>query len=205
MDTESLANLIKHAPIFAQTIGLIATWVGMRKATQHNKAQDFLIWLQENNQQELKETLERDKQAVDSIQTLLNENQEVLLAKLKGIDELLAQIASRIEGLGAIAHAVRPGVELSEQAISILRQLDQRGATGFTKMKNTPEGPLYIYIDAGGNIKYSDRRFVEDDLNTLVRLGLLRHDCSPKGYHRFGFTRAGSALVKAIDTGHSGA
>lgn len=44
-------------------------------------------------------------------------------------------------------------------------------------------------------LEITEQRFVEDDLNTLVEYGLLRHDYNPKGDNIYIFTRAASRLV----------
>jgi len=45
----------------------------------------------------------------------------------------------------------------------------------------------------------SDHRFLEDDLKTLVELGLLRHDLNGKGQNLYIFTRSASELVKSAN------
>ena len=194
-------DVMAGATVFAQIVSLMAIFSSERASGKIKQEQDFLAWLVANNHEELRRLLERDSQATASIQALLSENQDVLLEKLESIDAVLAKITSRIEGFGPIVQAVRPGMELSEQAISILRQLDKSGASGFSELRNERVGHAYFYLDAKGGIDYSDKRFLEDDLATLTELGLLRLDYGSDGSHIFRFTRTGSALAKAMDAG----
>lgn len=166
-------------------------------------AQDFLTWLGDNDKQALKAKLETNAEALQSIRALLNQNQEAFSAKLKEIDTLLATIANRMEDFSALVQAVRPRVELSEQAISILRQLDQSGASQFLFFDESDPPELIPMDGATGNIKCKEERFIRDDLDTLVEHEFLRQDYNSRGDSIFILTRAGSKLVNLVDGGAS--
>jgi hypothetical protein len=107
-----------------------------------------------------------------------------------------------MEGFNSIAISINPEAILSEQAIDILRQCDSHEGNRFLKVE-TCDSTQYIFLRcAQGSLTYTDARFMDDDLATLVDLGLLRQDFSSKGDPIFVFTRAGSRLVTLIDHKH---
>lgn len=197
-------DLMAGATVLAQIVSLIAIFSGERASGKIDQKQDFLAWLVANNHEELRRLLENNKQAVAAIEALLSENQQALLARLANIDEMLAKMLSRTEGFRAIVTALNPAAELSEQAVNILRQLDRSGASGFSELKNMRLGHVYFYLNAKGSVEYSDKRFLDDDLATLVELGLLRLDYGSDGSRIFRYTRTGAGLLRTIDAGRSG-
>lgn len=191
-------NFMAGGVFLTQIISLIKTFTSERVSGKIDQKLDILTWLETNNHEEARRLLETDSQALKDIQTLLNESQEVLLGRLKEMDELLARIASRVDGFGAIARAVWPGIEPSEQAISILRQLDKSRAGGFTG--DAFGGiPAYYFVEgARGRLEFSEPRFLTDDLDTLTRMNLLLKRPSPGGKSVYMFTRAGSQYVRLL-------
>lgn len=67
--------------------------------------------------------------------------------------------------------------------------------------ESTNDGIELLFWDGkGGSAEIIEPRFIEDDLKTLVDLGLLRHDISLSGDNLYFYTRAASNLVKLIKT-----
>jgi len=189
-------NMLPGATIFAQIVSLIAAFSTERSLGKINSTQDFLMWLEKQDHQDLKRLLEANSQAMAGIQALLNQNQEVLLGKLEGIDQLLTMLTSRIEGFSAIALSVSPEAVLSEQAVDVLRQCNKTKASQFFR----GYGGYHFLSDAQGGLAVHDELFIEDDLATLVDLGLLRQqEDNSAGDPIYTFTRAGSRLVRMID------
>jgi len=56
-----------------------------------------------------------------------------------------------------------PRVDLSEQAISILRQLVNSGSRWFTRLRQLGAVSSY-HLETGGQVRYEDLRFGDDDL-----------------------------------------
>ena len=50
----------------------------------------------------------------------------------------------------------------------------------------------------GGQIEYSEPQFIEDDLNTLLRLGLLNQDYNSKGDPLYIVTRAAVKFLATL-------
>lgn len=191
---------ITAASAFATMVSLIGqfrTEGGSKKQTDFNS---FLTWLVETQHDELKTLLEANAKTAISIKALLNEQQDVLVAKLESLDCALARFASGIEGFSEIGHAIRPDAYLSEQAISVLRQFEMTGASKALE-SHISAGVIFFFLDGKqGQVKITDSRFIEDDMKTLVELGLLRHDHNSSGKNLYLFTRTASELVKQMKT-----
>jgi hypothetical protein len=74
-------DLMAGATVFAQIVSLMGTFTSERSFGRIEQNQDFLTWLETTHHQELRQLLQANSQAMQSIQSLLNGNQEVLLAR----------------------------------------------------------------------------------------------------------------------------
>ena len=54
-----------------------------------------------------------------------------------------------------------------------------------------------MLVGASGNLDVTDPRFIEDDLNTLVELGILRLKHGSKGTKQFVITRQAVVLAES--------
>ena len=192
---------LSAAMAFGQVVGLIGQFRSERASAKQADFNDFLEWLVETNQAELKTLVERNAELTSGIQTLLTEQYEALLEKLESLDGALAHFASGLPGFADVAFALRPQSRISEQAWSILRQFEASGASKILKVK-MDHGPALLYVDGRGrDVNIDDVRFLEDDLWTLVELRLLRTDYTSKGENLYVFTRAASDLVRVGNKG----
>ncbi len=193
MDTFTLATT------FATIVSLLGAYTSEERAIADDKYQDFMQWLLEQNHAEIKNLLELNTQATIGIKALLHQNREQLFQKLGTIDEILSRIASRVEGFSQITSALRPNAEISEQAVSALRQLIESGGSVFIKTRPMGKGPSFLITDGkGGEIKYEEEQFIEDDLNTLIGLGFLNQDNHNKDYPKYVITRAAAKFLEAV-------
>jgi|SRR5690554_2181525 len=186
---------------FATIVGLLANFKNERKSQSDDEYRDFVDWLSEHRHKEMIDLLESNTKTTISVKALLNQNREQLLEKLESIDQFLAVISSQIAGIGDLAHSLKPGVELSDQAISILRQIEEAEASAFLVMKVLRGQIMMMLLDGGGGqIEYSEPRFLEDDFETMVSLGLLLQDFNGKGQPVYRVTRQASKLVQLVDS-----
>ena len=189
---------ITIATSFASIVSLIGQYRSERGAKEKADFNEFIQWLQETQHQDLKELLEINTKATISIKALLNEDRELLLAKIDDLDSALASYASKFEGFSELASAIKPEVVLSAQALSILRQFEASGGSKMIQLKSL--GPVqYLFLDGNGQLEIDEPRFIEDDINTLIELGLLRQDYNRKGGSLYVYTRAASKLVASIE------
>lgn len=190
MEPLSVANA------FASVVGLLGQFQASREGAEQADFNEFLQWLVDSNHEEVKDLIESNTKTTIGIKALLNQNHDVLLQKLDALDSALSSFGSLIPGFSDISSGLYPsGGQLSEQAKQILSQFQNSGASKILEL-HTHGGVSLKYL--GGKereMEISDPRFLEDDLKTLVELGLLRHDFNEKGDNLYIFTRMASELV----------
>lgn len=179
----------------ATIVGLICNFKQERKGRQDAKHEDFIEWLEYHRHEEIKNLLANNFNLTSEVDALLKQDTETILSRLNGIDDVLAKILSHFEGFSGIARIVRPGSELSDQAVHFLRSLANSKSDKFRIILQLGD-PAFLSMNRGGNIEIIDPRFVEADLETLVTLGFLRKEY---GSQEFGITREAVRLVKLID------
>ena len=181
---------ISTATTFATIVGLIGNFSAEKRNAASATYEEFMEWLAKSNHDELVKLISEGNATSIGIKALFNESQEELISRLQNLDASIAQLATGFEGFRDIALSIYPDSELSEQAISVIEQFCDSGAI---KVNSTSyiggELKLTIVEGSSGNISYTDRRFIEDDLNTLVHIGLLRMDFTKGGIPLYLITR----------------
>ncbi len=182
------------ATTFATIVGLISNFKSERTSHSQGKFQDFLQWLIENNHKEIILVLETNKNLSLSLENTLNNKFDKLDEQIGKFDEYIGIISQKLDCFSEIASSINIYKTLSDQSISILKQLVESDAPKFIEI----HGDAYILMDGprGGEIEFHDFRFIEDDLRTLVERGLLRLEIGSKGTRIFYVTRAAQSLVK---------
>lgn len=110
----------------------------------------------------------------------------------------MAAVSANISGLKEISEALSSHAGLSDQAYSILRQLNNSGGSFFLEIKFMG-GTAYQIMDAEGSINMNEPRFIEDDLKQLCNFGLLIPDLNSSGGRLFRLTRAATKLIDASE------
>jgi hypothetical protein len=182
---------------FVSIVGLISIFKQEGKTKENQSREAFFQWLDDHRHEDLKEFVLRSKELPSEIDRALQEDNEVIISKLESIDKILASLLCKVEGISGIAHVLHPNAEISDRAVSILRQLINSSSKEFGKIASM--SGVYLMLTGGGNIVVKDIRFLDDDLNTLVNLGLLLPRYSSKGSEFFGVTRNAMKFVEAID------
>lgn len=183
---------------FATIVGLLGQFQASRGAKQQAEFQDFIEWLVAQNHEEVKLLIESNSSTVTGIKALLGLNHEQLMKRLDALDTSFAALASILPGFSDISsgvHAHRG--QLSDQAKSILEQFQLSGASKMLELHHS-QGVELMYLDGKERgVSIRESRFIEDDLKTLVELGLLRQDLNGNGDNIYIFTRVASELVKS--------
>lgn len=185
------------ASSFAAIVGLMGNFSAEHQSSANNNYRDFLVWLLEKNHKELHNLITSDQKLGHGIQALLSQNHEVILAKLESLNSMIASVAAHFDGFKDIALAIQPNGNLSDQAVSMLRQLCDSGGSKFLEMKYMG-GSAYQILDATsgvGQIEMPDPRFLEDDLGTLCELGFLRPEFNSQGHRLFHLTRQAASFI----------
>lgn len=178
---------------FATIVGLLSNFKSERSGTQLS---DFIEWLKDKRHEDVVLSIEQNQMLAIQLKSLLSVNHQELVQRLNSLDEILASVASHIQTFSSLATTVKPSTVLSEQAISIVKQFAASGANECWEHKFLgPEGPSYQFIGGSGELEVTEPRFIEDDLNTLVDLGILRLDYGSKGTRKFIITRQAMKLA----------
>lgn len=185
------------ATSFATIVALIADFKSQHLSDSDDEFKEFTSWLSENRHTELLSLVQQNANTILSIKVLLATNRKVLEERLEILDKALAGIASTLDGFSQLASAVRPDASLSTQAISILQQFNDAGASHALELKNiSSPHALFVFVDGvGGEVTFSEPKFIEDDILSLVNIGLLRLGYNAQGERKFWFTRTAATLV----------
>ena len=183
---------------FATIVSLLADFVAHRSGNENKDYDTFMLWLTENRHDEIRGMLQSNAATTVSVKALLMDSRQIILERLSSLDKTLATVASGIEQYRDLALIAYPSSEISDQAYAILEQFYDSGATAVLEAKYVSDPIELAYIDgsSNGSITYTEPRFVEDDLTTLVELGLLGIDRNGSGKRIFKFKRTAAAFVE---------
>ena len=130
-------------------VGLIYEYTQIRKDQKEKTRQDFLDWLGSQRHQHIINAISRNNALLEAIDNYLKQGYDSITQQLSAIDNLLASLLSRIDGLDNIVQAVKPSCELSEQAISILRQLVNSKSESFFIIPSRGQNLLVLHHSSG--------------------------------------------------------
>lgn len=169
---------------FVSIVGLLATFKGEGRARSDAKAearrdtvQEYIEWLRRAHHSELVALLESNAGLSRAIESLLLDQHEEVMGELAAINEAVSKVASGLPGFAELTESLPPEARLSQQAISILRQMNEVGASEFisTPVYDALHPTLQVFTDRGSvDLTLTEPRFVADDVETLRELGLLR-------------------------------
>lgn len=191
-------DLFTGAGAFATIVGLLCNFKSERSG---NDVNSFIEWLEEKHHESTARAIEHNANLSQQLSSILGTNHDELLKRLERLDQLISSVASQTPDFSGLVSAIHPSSELSDQAVSILRQLVNSGAKLFMEHKvMTGDLDEYILMEGGhGRIKYDEPQFIEDDLMKLVSSNLLKLEHGSKGSRRFVITRAATKLINEVD------
>lgn len=184
---------------FATIVGLISNFKSERTQTSEDEYNEFISWLEERRYTSLIKELHDNYRLSLNIRELLRENHNQLLTKLDVINDGLLKIASQIEGFDRIAEVTNPNSGLSDQAISILKQLDNSGGSQILAL---PHSGVYVYMIMDGKnsqmIEITEDRFADDDFNQLSTYGFLNIGYNSTGKTTYKITRLAVKYLNSL-------
>lgn len=183
-----------------QIVGLLATFLSIN-GDKKNLA-EFKEWLVETNNEYATKIIEDNHQLQDGLSVFMNANHEENMAKLSQLTDLITDIASKVESSAKLASSYSIGAELSEQAISVLRQFVESGSPKIHHMKlndGSDYPHLYLLEGAVDNIQYDEPKFIEEDIDSLVSKGLITKVIGSKRGKTYNITRQAVAFIDALD------
>jgi hypothetical protein len=173
---------------------LLGVFNAERRAGETATIDQYVQWLRSHQHEQLANLILDNAELARSIQDLIANQHDEVMAKLRSLDRVLSEVASHIIDFKPIADAMAVQSRLSDQAIQILHQLNEAEASRFMELKISGGTSFQIWDGKRGVINMGDVRFIEDDLATLCDLGLLMPDFGTGGDRFFTITRAGAAV-----------
>lgn len=181
--------------------GLLATFLQERQRQQDTTAQatiqEYTEWLRRREHNEVISLLGANREFTLAVQHLLSVGHDELLARLDRLENMLNLVLGSTVEWGELVRSIDPNAGLSSQAIEILRWFDATGASVVFQV-NTSAGIVLVPREGGENYSPDENRFFEDDMATLVGLGLLLPGYGSDGSPTFTLTRAAIKLMKTL-------
>lgn len=192
--------LLETSAALASVVGLIGQFVSGRDAAKSHDFNSFMQWLAESNHSELKALIESNHTTNIGVKAILSKNMESLRDSLERIDAALAAFTSAIDGFAQLGEGLRPNRGLSEQALSILRQLEAAQASAFLVFpagQSEPGEETMVFDGSVESLEIPEARFLSSDLGSLVSVGALIAGRNSQGTPMYTVTRVGAELVKS--------
>ena len=120
---------------FATIIGLMSNFMSERRAVSDDEYKEFILWLENKRHKTLVEEINSNHLLGVGIKNLLKQSQEAVISKLESLNKTILLMSSKIDGFNEIAQAIEPNLEISDQAISIVKQLEESGGSVFLEIK----------------------------------------------------------------------
>ena len=184
---------ITIATAFASIVGLLRVYKAEAQELEGRDFGKYIDWLRRQEHNQLANLIQGNTDLARSVRDLIEDQHREVMAKLDVLDKVLASVARHIDTFQPLA-AVVGAAQLSDQAVSVLRQMNKASASRFSENPSTRSGTTYAMLGAPGTVQVSEPRFIRDDLLTLCELGLLRLDHNDRGGRIFIITRAGAAV-----------
>lgn len=173
---------------------LMLEWMKERKSSSEPKMEEFMDWLT-THYSEMNQLLKVNRSLSISIKAFLVDNHSVAMEKLEEIHHLILNLYASNQFTKGIIHAIDPKAGLSEQSISILKQMNDSGASKIIELNY--QGRIEFVFSDGTNkegLEIIDRRFLIDDIDQLVKSGFLLLDYNGRNNMVLQITRLGGLI-----------
>jgi hypothetical protein len=181
---------------FISIIGLLRMFkqeAGERKAKDHR---EFVAWLDAHQHNVLSDLVTRNVGLCTQMDELLREDRANVIARLDKLQEIIAALLGRIDGMGNITKAFMTEV-LSGQCTSLLRQFVESGDTVMVYSDFGSQGYSLQFAESEQPIQVTEDRFLKCDLQNLNELGLLTAERNDSCLN-YGITREAVRYVELL-------
>ena len=182
------------AASFATIVSLYGMFRAERRAGESANYDDYIGWLQSHQHDQLIELLASNSVLAQSTKGLVESQHDEVMEALTTINQVITNIAAHLSATKELATALSLESQISGQAISILRQLNELGATRFSHFHARLREACYITAPVKRELALSEPRFIEDDINKLCSHGLVTPGYGSQGEVVYTITRAGARL-----------
>jgi hypothetical protein len=187
---------LDYANALASVVGLLGLFKSEAKAAGQQTLDGYLEWLRQHGHQELVDLISANSDMTSAMSALLAGQHDQVMQQFAELNKVVAAVAAHVQGFTGIVASTNVSAVLSDQAISVLRQMNTAGAKDLYEL-GALSGIEYMMDGSGGNLAVSDPRFIGDDLAVLVGLGCFRiSNYSSRGDPIYSITRAGAEVGK---------
>jgi len=187
----------------ATIVGLLCNYRQEKGDREQLNHRTFIEWLEYHRHEEIKNLICDTYHLQSEVDALLREDSQRLATKLNNIEEMLARLLSRVEGFAPVVESLHPGIELSSQALEVL-SLFVTTESDRLVILHAPDGPKFALFPASGGsaptYRVAEPRLLDDDVRTLLELGLIIQDrrADYGGEPTFRLARPGIHYVQRI-------
>jgi hypothetical protein len=148
--------------------------------------EEFKKWLILHKHDSLVEVLNNQNQLANHLEGLIRDNSGKLEQQLKDINKMVSSIYARTAIFAPVANTLGIYSDLSEQAISILKQFIESGSKTLNIIVDDFGARIAFLLDGNSNIIFSDDRTVVSDLKELTKYGFVieLYNNSGESYYR---------------------
>lgn len=188
------------ATSFAAIVGLICNFKQERRARSEDEYKEFTEWLGSKRHGEIQDLLAANLGLSQTVSSLLNEHNDVLLEKLNILEEVMLKVGARVEGLNGIAKHFETRNEISNQAIKITKSVCEIDGGGVLCLESGIQQLLYVN-PRNISIEIEEPQYIDSDLKCLVEIGCLQNfERLPNGGKLYPVERYAMKFIKNIAT-----
>ena len=174
----------------AAIVGLVSNF-----KTEHASGTwpEFATWLRERHREDIAQAIESNAVLLVELQKLLSGNHDQLMQELQQVKAKLDTVLAASPLLSGVQLAIspKPGGELSEQAISVVKQLLVKPEAYMLEHRTySSNEPPYVLIASGPKLQVSEAHHLQEDLDALHAAGLVQFEFTSKGSRKYSATRA---------------
>lgn len=188
---------MEPAAAFASIVSLLRIFKqeqGDKKKANH---QAFVEWLDHHRHEDLKNLIVNTAALRTEVDKILASDHALMLQKLDNIQAIVATLLSKVDEFRGLFSTFASDDQLSEQAVSVLRQFAHSGGE-ILYYSSYGGGQFSLQPDNGEPLEVTEPRFLKNDLEQLVTLGLFSVDYNSQGNPLFGLTRNGMRYLQAV-------
>jgi len=185
-----------------QFVGLISLYVNEQRHIASEKRISFTNWALERRIEQLIALNAQQPALFEALQIAIQNDIQGMADSIDQLNRNIAAILVHLPGLDQIKTSIPPESILHESAISILRLWVHSNHVHLVVYRG--DGGPVIQLEGGEGLETSvirgtDPRFVHDDLDSLVALGLILPGATGSGLPKYQLTRAAEEFIRRLD------
>ena len=167
-----------------------------RPEVVHFQVTADIEWLECHKHEQIKELISNNVFLTEEVQRLLQGNQSVMLARFDELNDKIARILGNMDLFTGMVKELAPDYIISENALEILRILFDGSVP---ELMWTGGDTLQLWPKKE-SIRFNNPRFLDDDINVLVRLEFLTVQPLHKTFRSLKITRKGVEFFQKHNT-----